>query len=81
VTLENWNPLEALTTLAGKAIDAKAASSRANFDTGQVYGVDEYGRAYQRGTASGPTSSLDPRLVLLGVGLVAVVLVVVLAKS
>lgn len=60
-------------SLAGKAIDAKAAKdlASASNDT-PAYGVDEYGRGYIRGTPSAP-GGFDPRMVLLIVGAIAIV--------
>lgn len=79
----DWNPLEALTGLAGKAIDAQTAkyASQSLGADGRPYGVDEYGRAYLRGAPSGPIGSIDPRILLIGGGLLAIALVVYLAKS
>lgn len=69
--------------LLGKALDAYTArQTRESFDSRDpAYGVDEYGRAYLRGAPSGPVGSIDPRLLLVGGGLLAIALVVVLAKS
>jgi hypothetical protein len=77
---EGSNPLEEIWGLGKKAIEAQIAKSALG-DTAPPYGIDEYGRAYLRGTPSGPAGSIDPRLVLMGGGLLAIALVVFLAKS
>jgi len=60
-------------SLAGKAIDAKAAHDLAGASNEPPpLSVDEYGRPFLRGTASAP-GGIDPRMVLLIVGAIAIV--------
>lgn len=70
--------------LANKALDVKIAQSSSPFpQDAQLYGVDEYGRAYARGTPSGAapiTSLASSPAVLLGGGLALAVLLVLLLK-
>lgn len=68
--------------LAGKVIDAQARPA-GDLTGGEQpqYGVDEYGRAYLRGTPSAP-GGIDSRLLIVaGVAAIALVVVVVLAKN
>lgn len=69
--------------LLGKKIDADAArdSARATFDAGgPLYGVDELGRPYYRGAPTGYAGGIPP-IAIVGVGVVAVVLLVAALKS
>lgn len=50
-------------------LDAQAEAAARNFDAGRMYGVDEYGRTYQRGAAVGLSGS---PVLLVGAGIISV---------
>lgn len=81
-----FNPIQGIFDLLGKKIDADAEAKRSQawLDRGVMYGVDEYGRPYYRGLASPALSQgqlTGSPLVVIGVGLLAVTLVVWAIKS
>lgn len=79
---DGYNPLEGLFGLLSKKIEADAVKgSRENFDTrGELYGVDESGRVYFRGAPTGTVAAGIPPIALIGVGILAVVLLVRAAR-
>lgn len=79
MTLDNFNPLEALAGLANKVVDAKLAPRRPApdvFDSGSEpqYGIDEYGRVHLRGAPTASGSLAGGSAALLVVGAVVVLL-------
>lgn len=78
-----FNPLEKIFGLLDKKIEADAvASARKTFDArGELYGVDESGRIYHRGAPTGYGIAGVPPIALIGVGILAIVLLVRAAKS
>ena len=79
---DDYNPLKDLFALLGKKIDADARSKTWE-PQAQLYGIDEYGRPYYRGQASLalPPGALSSPLVMVGVGILAVALIVWTIKS
>lgn len=78
---DDYNPLPEIFGLIGRKIDADAQSR--TWRQQQLYGVNEDGRPYFRGTASQAIAPgvLGSPLVMVGVGILAVALVVWAIKS
>jgi hypothetical protein len=77
-TSDTFNPLQELFGLANTALKADAAKKLAGQPA--ALGVDEYGNAFPRGAPGGTLAGLPP-VVLIGAGVLALALLVYLAKN